>query len=145
MSFHYSLQKVMEYKNREKNDAQKHYSDAIEQFETIATKLYETLKQKEELMANQSQKLQQGLPISQIQQHEQMITYLQKEVDSLQWQTQRARKMMTDREKLLVSKSIDYKKYEKMKDMKYEQYVEDEKREETKILDEISVQRFVRR
>ena len=145
MAFHYSLQKVMEHKDREKSEAEKQYSDAIDQFETVATKLYETLKQKEDLQKRQADQLGQGLPIAEIQHHEQVLTYLQKEIDTLQWKTQRARKMMTDKERLLVSKSIDVKKYERMKDIKYEEYKEQEKQEETKFLDEISVQQFVRR
>lgn len=145
MSFQYSLQKVMEYKDREKNDAQKYYSEAVEQFESVATRLYEALKQKEELIESQALKLQQGLPIAEIQQNEEILAHLQNEINSLQWQTQRARKVMSDREKMSITKSIDHKKYEKMKELQYEQYVEDEKREELKFLDEISVQQFVRR
>ncbi|WP_232318146.1 flagellar export protein FliJ [Salisediminibacterium beveridgei] len=135
----------MEYKDREKNDAQKQHSEAVEQFESVATQLYEVLKQKEELIESQALKLQQGLPIAQIQQNEEILAHLQKEINALQWQTQRARKIMSDKEKLSITKSVDHKKYEKMKEIQYNQYVEDEKREELKFLDEISVQQFVRR
>ncbi|WP_280768981.1 flagellar export protein FliJ [Salipaludibacillus daqingensis] len=145
MSFQFTLEKVLEVKDFEKSDAELAYTEAVKNFEDVATKLYNLLKRKEELIAANEKKLEKGLTISVIQLNEKTIAYLQKEIDRLQSNTQDARKKMNEKERYLTYKSIDLRKYEKMKEIKQQQYTENEKRTEQKFLDEVSVQQFVRR
>ncbi|PYZ93145.1 flagellar export protein FliJ [Salipaludibacillus keqinensis] len=145
MSFQFTLEKVLEVKDFEKTDAELAYTESVKHFEGVATKLYELLKRKEELILANERKLEKGLTISMIQLNEETISYLQKEIDHLQVNTQEARKRMNEKERYLTFKSIDLKKYEKMKEIKKTQYIENEKRTEQRFLDEISVQQFVRR
>ncbi|UTR15098.1 flagellar export protein FliJ [Salipaludibacillus sp. LMS25] len=145
MSFKFALQKVLEVKDFEKTDAERAYTESVEEFEGIATKLYELLKKKEELIEETEKKLSSGLAISSIQLNEQNISFLQTEINKLQLSTQKARQNMNEKEKFLLFKTVDLKKYEKMKKMKQAQYLENEKREELKFLDEVSIQQFVRR
>lgn len=145
MSFQFALQKVLEVKDYEKSDAELDYTKSVKVFEDVATKLYDLLKRKEELTIANEKKLKKGLTISLIQMNEKTIAYLQKEIDRLQLNTKEARKKMNEKERFLTFKAIDLKKYEKMKEIKQQQFTEDEKRVEQKFLDEISVQQFVRR
>jgi len=145
MSFQFALQKVLEVKDYEKSDAELAYRESVKDFEDIATKLYDFLKRKEELTAVNEKKLQKGLTISLIQMNEKTIAFLQQEIDRLQLNTQEARKKMNEKERYLTYKAIDLKKYEKMKEMKYQQFMENENRAEQIFLDEVSVQQFVRR
>ncbi|WP_416150950.1 flagellar export protein FliJ [Salipaludibacillus sp. HK11] len=145
MSFKFSLAKVLEVKDYEKTEAELAYTESVKQFEDVATKLFDLLKRKEELNSAAEEKLGKGLTISMIQMNEKTIAYLQKEIDKLQFNTQKARKVMNEKERYLTYKSIDVKKYEKMKEIKHQQYIHDEKRSEQRYLDEVSVQQFVRR
>ncbi|MCR6096043.1 flagellar export protein FliJ [Salipaludibacillus agaradhaerens] len=145
MSFKFALQKVLEVKDFEKTDAERAYTESVEEFEGVATQLYELLKKKEELVEETEKKLLRGLAISSIQLNEQNISFLQTEINKLQLSTQKARQNMNEKEKFLLFKTVDLKKYEKMKKIKQAQYLENEKREELKFLDEVSIQQFVRR
>jgi len=145
MSFQFALQKVLEVKDYEKSDAELAYTESVKNFEDVATKLYDFLKRKEELTFANEKKLQKGLTISLIQMNEKTIAFLQQEIDRLQLNTQEARKKMNEKERYLTYKAIDLKKYEKMKEMKYQQFMENENRAEQIFLDEVSVQQFVRR
>ncbi|UCZ51724.1 flagellar biosynthesis chaperone FliJ [Bacillus shivajii] len=144
MSFQFGLQKVLEVKEHEKSEAESKYSEAMKQFEDVATDLYHLLKKKEDLEAFYNEKIQSGTSISAIQQTQQTISHLQKEIDKLQLETQRARSRMNDQEQFLMFKSIDVKKYEKMKERKHQRYIQLEKEKESKFLDEISVQQFLK-
>jgi flagellar FliJ protein len=145
MSFKFALQKVLEVKDFEKTDAERAYTESVEEFEGVATQLYELLKKKEEIVEETEKKLLRGLAISSIQLNEQNISFLQTEINKLQLSTQKARQNMNEKEKYLLFKTVDLKKYEKMKKIKQAQYLENEKREELKFLDEVSIQQFVRR
>ncbi len=145
MSFQFALEKVLEVKDYEKSDAELAYTESVKHFEDVATKLYELLKRKEELTVANEKKLEQGLTISMIQMNEKTIAFLQQEINKLQLNTNEARKKMNEKERYLTYKAIDLKKYQKMKEIKHEQFTKNEHLEEQKFLDEISVQQFVRR
>ena len=145
MAFDYALQKVLEYKEFEKSEAQGEYQNAIDDFEEIATELYQLLKQKEELLKSYDEKLQHGIPIATIQHIQETLQFLQQRIARLQTATQRARAQMNDKQKVLTVFAVDVKKYEKLKEKKRDIYKEKIKMEENKFLDEISVQQFMKR
>ncbi|MFA9558084.1 flagellar export protein FliJ [Evansella sp. AB-rgal1] len=145
MTFQFTLQKVLDVKEYEKNEAQVAYRDAMMNFEKVATQLYELLKQKEVLLSSYEDKLVQGLPIAFIQQTQKSLEYLQREIDRLQVQTQNARALMNERERRLTVTAVDVKKYEKMKERKLEIYLLDQREKENKFVDEISVQQYLKK
>ncbi|OIJ17836.1 flagellar export protein FliJ [Anaerobacillus alkalidiazotrophicus] len=145
MSFQYTLQKVLEVRENDKLVAEKEFAIATRQFEEAATRLYELLKKKEDYEKHYNNRIEAGIPIFQIQQSYSLLTRLQEQIDQLQYTTQKARENMNRKQNLLVEKSVELKKYEKMKQIKYEEYLEEEKRLENTLMDEISVQLFVKR
>ncbi|SDN28054.1 flagellar export protein FliJ [Alkalicoccus daliensis] len=145
MSFRYSLIKVLEVKEYEKRNAEHIYSEAVQHFEETATKLYEILRRKEELIKKSEKDLITGLSVHYIQQREKTISYLEKEIEKLQILTDKSRRNMADKEKYLFTKAIDVKKYEKMKELEKKKYEDNVKVTEQAFLDEISVQQYVRK
>ena len=145
MSFQFSLQKVLEMKDREKTTAEKSYTESVRNFESKATELYDMLKKREDLQHEKENQLADGLSIAGIQMTEHTLSYLQREIDRLESETNRLRKQMHEKQRYLTTKTIDLKKYEKMKEQQRESFVLQAKHEEMKFLDEISVQQFVRR
>ncbi|MCL7746468.1 flagellar export protein FliJ [Halalkalibacter alkaliphilus] len=145
MSFQFTLQKVMQVREREKNKVQAEYQEAIGHFEKVATQLYELLKSKEGLEERVSNQISTGTSIYELQQNQNEIMRLQQEIMDKQHDTQLAREKMVVKEKDLVTKTIEMKKYEKMKQLKQEQYKQEEKRKDIMQMDELSVQLFAKR
>ncbi|CAM3751928.1 flagellar export protein FliJ [Alkalicoccus chagannorensis] len=145
MSTPFSLQKILDVKEHEKYLAETAYADSLETFEAKATELYEQLKRKEELEQRNREQIQAGTAIMQIQQTEKTLAFLEKQIEQLELQTKRARRDMTDKERFLQMKSIDVKKYERMKELEAEKTADQEKKDELHFLDDISLQQFVRK
>ncbi len=142
MSFEYSLQKVMDVKEQEKFQSQLYYKEAIGQFEQVATKLYHSLKRKESLEAKAREQITAGVTIFELQQHQSELLRLQQEINQLQRQTQQAREQMNIRQRDLVDKSVEAKKFEKMKQLGREEFEQEQHRLETNEMDELSVQLY---
>ncbi len=145
MSFKFKLQKILEMSGHEQLKAQKEYTQATRQFEEVATRLYELLKKKEDYELEYKRRMGVGISVVEIQQAHIIITQLQKQIDQFQLYTQKARENMHRKQELLVDRSIELKKYEKMKQIKLDYYLEDEKRQDNLLMDEISVQQFMNR
>lgn len=145
MTFHFSMKKVLDVKEHEKASAENALSASIRTFEEIATMLYDLLKKKEDLIAKSEKDLITGMSVHYIQQREKNIAYLEQQIAHLQTKTQKARRDMTDKERLLLTKSVDVKKYSRMKEIQKDKYLLKEKAAEAQFLDEISVQQYVRR
>ncbi len=145
MSFQFALHKVMELKEREKNNSQTEYEAALRNFEVTATELYHMLKNKEELEEQARQQIERGTSIFELQQSESNLLRLQQEIYAQQQTTQRAREKMNIKQQQLMDTTIEFKKYEKMKELKKEQFEQEVKRLEAIEMDELSMQIYANR
>jgi flagellar FliJ protein len=142
LTFEYTLQKVLDLKKRQKEELQQQYSEAMNTFETVATKLYHLLKQREKLEEQAREKIAVGTSIHELQQREMLIVQLHQEIQQQQRATSLARERMDKKHRDLQVISIELKKYEKMKQQKQERFLLEEKKREQQIMDELSVQAF---
>lgn len=145
MSFKYSLQKLLDIKENEKQMKEVEYASAQKNFEEKATKLYQLLKRKEEVEESYLQKLNEGVSVYEIQQQQNSLFRMKMEIDKQMKETDIARAVMNKRQAELISISMDVKKFEKMKEIKKEQFILEQKRLEMKEMDEISLQLYVNR
>ena len=60
MHYQYKFAKILTIKEKEKNDSESKYTEAVKEFESEAEHLYQMLKKKEELLDAQSEQLKQG-------------------------------------------------------------------------------------
>ncbi|WP_185971010.1 flagellar export protein FliJ [Alkalicoccobacillus porphyridii] len=144
MGFHYSLQKLMDIKEREKETAESAYAEAVRTFEEVATTLYHLLKRKESLEADARARLEEQVSILDIQSMQTSMLFLQEAIQKQQLMTQQAREQMEWKQQQLVDASFEHKKHEKIREKKYMQFTLEEKRLDQMQMDEISIQRFVR-
>jgi flagellar FliJ protein len=144
MSFEFTLQKVLQVSEREKNQIQSEYQEAMNQFEKVATQLYELLKSKEELEQSARDQISLGTSVFSLQQSQNKMLRLQQEIQQKQRATQQARDQMNGKQQDLVDKTIELKKYEKMKQLKQEQFIQEQKRLELIQMDELSIQLFAK-
>lgn len=141
MTFHFSLEKVLNLRENEKQALDGEYRSAYEDFEGIAKALYGFLKQKETIEARQRENMAKGTPIHDVQTLQANLECLQEKIDRYEALFQTARQTTEEKKELLLDKSIDVKRYEKLKDVHYDIFRKKSKNIETAQLDEISSMR----
>ena len=140
--YQYRFEKVMTFKEQEKNETESAYKESIESFETIATQLYDLLKKKENVMEQQTEKMSIGFAVNEIHDYARFIESLEAKISSVQQQVITARGKMNWYEEQLLDKTIEVKKYEKMREKDREVYKDEMERKESEQLDELSTLRF---
>jgi flagellar FliJ protein len=145
MNFAFKFQKILSVKETEKERALEAYQTSVKNFEEVAEKLYHFLKQKEDLERDQLEKLSFGLSVIDIRHHQQFIANLEKTISHFQNLVLTARQKMISQEEFLLEKNIEVKKYEKIKEKEYSVYKEIISANESRLMDEISIQQFMNR
>jgi len=139
---HYRFQQILTIREQEKNETEMAYKDATKAFEDVATKLYDLLKKKEDLIDYQQQRLVIGASIDEIHHYARFIDSLEKTIADAQQKVIQARAKMQWYEEKLVEKNLEVRKFEKMKEKDYERFKEEQGRIEMNFLDEISLQMY---
>ncbi|WP_033829221.1 flagellar export protein FliJ [Bacillus andreraoultii] len=140
MKFNYKLQKVLELREREKEEQAYTYEKSIRKFEEVAEFLYERLKQKETLEGQLEERIKTGVRIQEIRMQQKYLMNLEREIDYYQKLVFQARNNMQLEKQVLVEKNIEVKKMEKMKNKEYEKYIHILNMEDRKVMDELSMQ-----
>jgi len=144
MKFTYRFAKILDIREKEKEQQALRYRQAVEKFEQVATRLYELLKSKEELEEEQREKLKTGLTIDQIRKQQIFLELLQKDIDRYQQLVIQARSRMQYEERKLLERNIEVKKFEVLRNKDLEKFLEQLNHEDGVLMDEISMQIAVR-
>ncbi|MFJ8063821.1 flagellar export protein FliJ [Psychrobacillus sp. NPDC096426] len=142
VAYQYKFAKVLNIREQEKSETELAYKESVHMFEKVATKLYELLKKQEDTVDAQNNRLTAGLSIDQVHHYSNYIEGLQKRIDVVQKEVIQARSKMNWFEEKLVEKSLEVRKFEKMKEKDFEQFRQEQQRLETIQLDEISSLKF---
>ncbi|MEJ9211013.1 flagellar export protein FliJ [Bacillus smithii] len=145
MGYNFKFEKILQIKEREKEEIQSGYHRAKRQFEQVAEKLYELLKKKEDLLAFQETQLASGFPVYEIQHYQLFISNLEKMINYQQQLVMNARNRMFWFENKLKEKNIEVKKYEKIKEKEWQKYQKLLGQMENREMDELSVIQFMNR
>lgn len=145
MSFVYKFSKILSLREKEKDEAATVYFESVRKFEQVAEELYKKLKKKEAIEAFQAGQLAKGLSVQAIQHHQKFIANLDQSIDYYQQMVIHARNQMEFHRERLLEKNVEVKKYEKIKQHDYSKFLLAEKQQESKQLDEVSIQQFVNR
>jgi len=145
MVYQFKFEKIMNLKEREKDEAQTIYNDSVKKFEEAAENLYQSLKKKEDLESYQSTKLVNGLSVQEIRHHQSFILNLQKTIDHYQKVVMNTRNQMHFYQDKLMQKNIEVKKYEILKEKDKLVFSEQLKHLEAKQMDDISIQQYMHR
>lgn len=142
MNYHYKFEKILDVKEKEKDEALSAYKNAVQAFENVARELYALLKKKEDLEARQAEKMKTGLSVQEIRHYRRFIDDIEKSIHYYQNLVMNARNRMNWHQQKLQEKNIEVKKYEKLKDKDYSRFLMKLKIQEEKQADEISTQTF---
>ena len=143
MAYEFRLSKIMTIKSNEKDELLTQYNHSLQLFETVGEKLYEKLKEKEQLIEQHTGKMKQGLSILEIKSFQQFLTSAERVIERLQQEVMFARQQMNLKKLKLEEKNIEVKKYEKLKKRDYDSYITAEKQLEAKQMDELSLQQYM--
>lgn len=140
-----ALNKVLNVREREKDDAQKAYNLAIKSFEDVATHLYTLLRKKEEAEEIYESSFREPTPIDKIKQQVAYIENLSQKIVVLQQQVQKARSEMAHQRGMLTAAHVEVKKFEKIIETRLKTEEELERKQEEAFLDEVSIQQYISR
>ena len=121
------------------------YKESIRAFEEVATKLYDLLKKKEDLISFQQQRLSIGASVDEISHYANFFTSMERTIEDVQKKVVQARAKMNWHEQKLLEKNLEVRKFEKMKEKDFALYKKEQNRLETIMLDELSGQSYYKR
>lgn len=138
VQYTYRFEKILTIREQEKQETEIAYKESVRDFEEVATRLYEALKKKEDLIAYQNERLSIGATIDEIHHFSSFINSLEKSIAELQTKVMQARTKMNWYEQKMIEKNIEVRKFEKMKEKDYQIFKEEQERSEMLYLDELS-------
>ncbi|HLS22789.1 MAG TPA: flagellar export protein FliJ [Pseudogracilibacillus sp.] len=139
-----ALRKILDLRNEEKNNALLEQKEAIDYFEKVAEQLYIKLKTKEDAESRLQQMYKGSEVIFKIREQTLYIESLQQKINTLQREVQLARQRMEEKQHLVTEKHVELKKIETMIEKREEALRKEEEQEETRQMDEISLNRYIR-
>ncbi|MBD8031753.1 MULTISPECIES: flagellar export protein FliJ [Solibacillus] len=145
MNYNYRFEKILIVKDQEKTESELAFKESVHVFEEIATKLYELLKKKEDLIDYQQERLKVGSSIDEINHYSKFIDSMEKTIEDAQQKVTQARAKMNWHEQKLLEKNLEVRKYEKMRENDFERFKEDQLRIEAMQLDELSTIAFFKK
>lgn len=144
MSFHFSMEKVLSVKQKEKESIEQELGEAVQAFESIAEEIYSLLKRKEDIENQSNFTFQQRIIVNDLQNTQRFLLSMTNKIKELQPLLQRARERMQVIQQRLLQQTIEVKKYEKLKERQLSAYKVEVASYENKQNDEFSVLRFAK-
>ncbi|ARF15319.1 flagellar export protein FliJ [Sporosarcina ureae] len=141
-TFYYRFDKVLNLREQERDETEMAYKEAIEEFEKIATQLYDQMKKKENILEEQQQRMTTGFSIDDLHSYSRFINTLDLSIDHIQQEVMKSRSKMNWYESQLLEKNIEVKKFEKMKEIGKQQHNVEMEHVETNRIDELSTMKF---
>lgn len=145
MKYTYRFEKILTIREQEKHESELAFKESVRDFEEVATKLYDLLKKKEDLLSFQQKRLQIGSSIDEISHYARFIDSMEKTIEDVQKKVVQARVKMNWHEQKLLEKNLELRKYEKMREKDFGIFKEEQNRLETILLDELSSLAYNRR
>ncbi|WP_079709447.1 flagellar export protein FliJ [Paraliobacillus ryukyuensis] len=138
-----AFKKILSHQERIKDKAQLVYQESVNEFETIATSLYDLLKKKEEVEHQYQYYLQSTGTVTTLATHYAYIEEIKKRIEKVQLEVNKARKDMEDKQSDLTTAHVEVKKIEKLIEKKNLAEKLSLVEKEKKQLDETSMRQFL--
>ncbi|TCP29186.1 flagellar FliJ protein [Scopulibacillus darangshiensis] len=142
MSFQFSFQKILHIADKEKKQLESEYQVVFGFYETLSNRLYSLMEQKESIQAAFRENLKSSLSIDAVQNQLNDISRLERMIDEQRIEYAQARERLEQFQLTLTEKTIQLKKYEKLKDHAWLEYKKDERKRDNKRMDELAAISF---
>lgn len=133
---------MLTFRELEKTETEIEFKKAVETFELAATELYELLKKKEETLEQQTERMKSGFSIEGIHHYARFIDSLEKQISEVQQTVMQSRSKMNWYEDKLLDRTLEVRKFEKMKEKDCELHHVEMEYKEAQRLDELSTMTF---
>jgi flagellar FliJ protein len=143
MSFVYSFQKILDMKEKEKEQAEVNYSKSIRVLQQEQQRL-DSLKSNKKYLEERMLQGEQNISLAELKTNYEYIGHLQRLITQANESKELAEKDVEAKQSILSERAIDQKIWEKLKEQSFEKYKEELRKKEQKELDEISVSRYFR-
>lgn len=140
--YNYRFENVLTFRELEKTETEIEFKKSVEAFETAATELYELLKKKEDTIAEQTERMKTGFTVEDIHHYTRFIASLEKTIMHVQQTVMQSRSKMNWYEDKLLERTLEVRKFEKMKEKDRENHQVEMNQKEAKRLDELSTMTF---
>lgn len=138
-----TLNKLLQIRENEKNQAQKEHAESVNTFEQLASDLYKLLKKKEQVEEELSLSQSRVMSIGEIQSKSIYLENLMKKAILLQEKVNEARTTMEQKRTLLTEAHIEMSKVEKLIEFRVKEIRAQRTRVENMQMDEISIQQYM--
>ena len=112
------LDKIISVKEKEKVSLLADHSASVSAFEASATRLYELLKQSEDVKIDQEEQLKNGMKMQDVILKQAYLHGIERSLVKLQIEVGEARKNMEGTEAVLMEKQMEVEKFKKMREKK---------------------------
>ncbi|MCK6257013.1 flagellar export protein FliJ [Fictibacillus sp. KIGAM418] len=143
MAFQFKMEKILALKTKEKEAVESEYGESVRMFESLAKSLYDLLRKKEEIEQHSDEQFRTRVVINELQQTQRFLLSLTQKISMVQSQVQKAREIMNITQQELVEKTIEVKKYEKLKEKQHADYQRFVTGIENQQNDEFSILRYI--
>lgn len=145
MSYQFSLEQLLQLRDREKDQKVKSYNEAVDQFEQKAETLYEILRSKEHAEEINREKMTCGVTVRELRQQEKMLHMYERRAAVLEEAVSKARWMMQREEKAMQEAWRENRKLELIKEKEEAKYKKKMKRDERMTMDDTAVQMYLQK
>jgi flagellar protein FliJ len=144
MSFKYRFDRVMKIAEYEKKELEALYNDVYNLLEDQGKKLIELMKRKEKIQAQFERKKRDKVTVSLMMEQSMHLNQLGQYIQDEQVKYEQLRIRVEELRPVLMEKSVEHKKLEKLKDHHWMNYQEKEKMLENKKMDEVAMQNHLK-
>jgi flagellar FliJ protein len=143
MSFVYSFQKILDMKEKEKEQAAVNYNKSVQVLRSEEQRLAHLEQYKYQLEQRVLQQ-ESNISLAQLKSHYEYIGHLQRLIEVANESKVQAEKEVEVKQFILSERTIDQKVWEKLKEHSFEKYKEKINLQEQKEMDEMAVARYYR-
>jgi len=137
------LTKILDIREKEKQDAQLAYRKSVDVFEEVATELLDLLRKKEAAESSYEQGLTSNMHLNFIQDQLAYIESLERKVAELQGKVSYARSNMEMKQQVLSDAHVETKKFEKIIEFRTSELLDKVKKVEESFMNEVSIQQYL--
>ena len=143
MRFRFRLEKLLDARRIQQEIAQKHFAEAMHALKIQEDRLQAMLDQEKDSYQQLAQALEQGGTQTSVMQNIFVFQRgLKLSMENLKKQIEGLQSVVEEKREILREKMIEYKMIEKLKEKKFQQFLQEVKLSEQKDTDEISVLRY---
>ncbi|MFC4617344.1 flagellar export protein FliJ [Camelliibacillus cellulosilyticus] len=138
MAFNYRFERILNINENEKKQMERAYGELYDRLEQQGKKLIELMKRKDALENELEEQKRNAVTIFAIQDRLKAISAIGERIRLETEAYDRLKSRLEQSRAVLMDKSIEVKKYEKLKDIHFTAYRDQAKRSENRLMDEVA-------